>query len=366
MRPNAIISGRAYWLLFFTFLCLSVFGSGLVDRLDGSQPELASPPRPQSNPLRIEELLVDHGRNPLSLLSVIKGPVRIEAEPAGNLFVIDDGNKEVIAELGHNGDLLHIFEGNGVPQMKSVTDLAILPDRLWVADLLGSSIHVLDRASGTWNTSKVSPEPYRIETVGAGRERLIFMRVLSPYLFDVTTAGGEVVRPFGKLLRSQEEHALALDGFIARSAGSIIYSGEHLGVIASFSESGRLNYLRNAIDPPKEPVLMSRGGNRWLRSGPIRASLSIAGNNEGFYVLAPRVMGVQVRHFIDVYRASDGTYSKSLLLPGDQKWRSLAVGGEHLWVASDQRIIQWPITVLKRSVTIPEVSTGRSFINFSR
>lgn len=366
MKPKDIISGRAYWLLFLTFLGLSVFGSGLVDRLDGSQPELARPPRPQSDPLRIEELLVDDARGPLAHLSAIKGPVRIEAEPAGNLFVIDEGNKEVIVELGRNGELLHVFEGKGVPVMKSVTDLAILPDRLWVADLLGSSIHVLDRTSGTWNTSKVSAEPYRIETVGAGRERLILMRVLAPYLFDITTAKGVIVRPFGKLLHSQEDHALALDGFITRSADNIIYSGEHLGVIASFSESGRLNYLRNTIDPPKKPVLMSRGGSRWLRHGPIRASLSIAGSSEGLYVLAPRAMGLKVRYFIDVYRASDGTYRKSLLLPDDQEWISLAVSRENLSVASDQRIAQWPAAVLTTSATVSEVSTGRSLIDFSR
>jgi hypothetical protein len=249
--------------------------------------------------------------------------------------------------------------------MKSVADIAVLQDSLWVADLLGSAIHTLDRTSGRWKTSTTDVAPYRIEPFFPGQESVV-MRIGTSRLFDITSnPNGEVLKTFGRLVNDQKMHALALDGFVARSGGSIVFTGKHLGILASFSKEGGLNYLIDTIAPPERPIVMNRNGKRWVHRTPIQASISIASDADGVYVLTSRKWRMQLRYFIDLYRAKDGGYYKSLILPAHDRYTSVTLGGDHLCVAGYKGIVGWPREVLAASRKRTLLSTGRSIIEFS-
>jgi len=361
---------RSYWLLFLILLLLCAFAAVVTNRLDGSRPQFLETPGEQQGPIRIQRLLIDgmagHLSEVVSPTATVCGPARIEAGPAGELFVIDDGDHERIKEFSTAGDLLHAFDGADVPHMESVTDLAIVPGRLWVADLLASSIHTLDRRNGIWNSYKTNIEPYRIETTIDGTERLVIMRIGSRHLFDLTTSRGEFFTSFGALLKDQGYHSLALDGFIIRSGSSIIYSGKHLGVLASFSTTGALNYAVETIDAPENLKVMEKGGRRWLHHGPLLASVSVAGVGDVFSILTERALGGDVRFFVDLYEVSDGNYLRSLLLPGNERWTSVAVSDDYFYAASETAILRWEASVINRDVQEGSVSTGRTFMIFHK
>ena len=104
----------------------------------------------------------------------------------------------------------------------------------------------------------------------------------------LTDFQGNVSQSFGELVHRQEENALALDGYMVRSMGGIVYTGKYLGVLAAFSREGRLSYLVQTIAPPPYPTLMSEGQRKWLRHGPILASLALAAGEDTLFVLARR------------------------------------------------------------------------------
>lgn len=365
-------SERSYFLLFLTFLGLAILASSLNSGTGGSTPEFVTPPWVQSGTVRAQRLAAPTGGSvqPLSPPPVtpapqpaVHGPVRIETTPDGHLFVIDDGDEQRIKEFSAAGELLRDFGGEATSRILSVTDLAILPERLWVADLRGGAIHTLDRQRGTWTTAKVDPAPYRLEPIADGREQLVLMRLVGPHLFDVITPVGEDVFSFGTLLEEQDHHSLALDGFLTRSASALVFSGKHLGILAAFSPDGSLLWLSHPIAAPEPPVVTESEGRRSLTRGPLPASISIAANEETVCVLTRRVAGLYVRHFLDLYAARDGSYYKTLLLPHPTLWTSVAVDSGHVYVASDRAVVAWPLSALSEKA-IP-LETGRSIITLS-
>ncbi len=359
----------SYWLLLLTFLVLSFLGTSLRNRSGGSRPQFLVDPNPQAAPISAQELeiIASHegvaDKTRAEATALIKGPVRIEADnSSGNLFIIDEGRGESLSEFSPSGTALHVFTELTTIQVKSITDLAILPDRLWVADLLGSSLHTLERKHGRWDTLPLAAEPYRVEVLN---ENLVLMRVVAPQLFDLTDLQGNVSQSFGDLLRRQNENALALDGYIVYSKGRLIYTGKYLGVLASFSPDGHLSYLVQTASPPPYPFVMSQGRRRWLRHEPVLASLSLAASDGTVFVLSRRRVGLGVRSAVDLYRVRDGRYKKTLLLPASEKWTSIAVTHGNLYAASERRIVRWPTAGLTtQAPAADEISKGRSFLDF--
>lgn len=343
------LAPRTYWTLFGLLLLGSVFGTNLADRRMGSRARFLIPPKPQTADLRVNELqaLEPSQHRPSLRLSdgspiIIRAPVRIEASPDGALFVIEDGEQGALTELDPAaGETTVVHQAKRPRSMKSITDIAFQSDEVWVADLLGSSIHVLDRNTGRWRSTKWYVEPYRLEPTVSAPGRLLVNRVGTPYLFDVMTPRGEILQSFGLILQNQHYHALLLDGFIVRSGPNILYCGQYVGVLASFSENGQINWLASSIVPPKPPVLMDRKGIRWVNHSPLDASLSVAATEDWLYVLSRRTALASVRSYIDVYSTHSGEYSMTLGLPQAEHWTSVAIGSDILYVASEHRIVQW-------------------------
>lgn len=365
-------SRRAYWTLFSLLLILSIVGTQLADRHTGARAAFAIPPAAQIAPLRVVELPTLEPRSlPLPAAHYepspyhIVGPVRIESGLDGHLFVIDEGDGEVLTELTPEGETVAVHRSGQAPDMKSITDLAILPDRVWIADLLGRSIHVFNRGTGRWKSWEWAIEPYRLEAWAKRHDQILINRIGSPHLFDLMTPDGRILDSFGLLLRDQEYFSLLLDGFIARSRDDIFYIGKYLGVLASFSRTGRINWVAYSIAPPTPPVLMDRDGMKWVHHSPILASLSVAADESRLYVLSRRPEGVLVHSFIDAYSSRTGEYEITFRLPPSERWTSLAIGNDYLYAASDIRIVRWPASLLSHPEPPTLDSQGRTLVPLS-
>lgn len=366
------LGSKSYWLAFLTFLLLAVFGSRLRGRPGGSQLAFVVLPREQSGPVRAFKLAAPLDLSatlgegePSGASPFVKGPVRLVADGFGDLFVIDDGDGEVIKQLSSSGAPTRVFSELKALGMQSVTGLTSQPDRLWVADLLASSLYHLDRRSGTWKAQKLAFEPYQVETLGERRE-LVILRIAEPQLFSIVDIHGIRSRSFGILLKGQSKHALALDGYVAQAGDSILFAGKYLGVLASFSPNGKLNYLVRTIAPPEDPIVVQRGRSRWVEHGAILACYALATRDETIFALAHRAVGLRVQSVIDLYRANDGTYIRSLMLPEAERWESLAVGPMDLFAASERRVVRWPKMVSQRRATGANFSTGRTIVQLAR
>lgn len=362
------MTSRSYWLLFLSFLGLSILGGLHAQRTmrsAGSVPRFTTPPRRQMAPLKVEVLAVKDKSDTSS--HSVYGPVRLEALRTGTLFVIDDGDGEVIKELSPTGEFLHAYntgEG-GAPRLKSVTDLAYDGEYVWAADLLGSSIATLDPATGAWTTYPMTPAPYRLEPLRNGQKGFIVMRIGEPALFDLTDAVGERIRSFGRLLVDQDFHALALDGFMTRSGAALIYSGKHIGVLASLSERGEVNWIAEPVAPTEKPMVIERDGKRWVQRVPFKASLSVAADDGRLLVLTNRIDGIKVRSFVDLYHTKNGQYYKSLQLPFNSEWTSVSVGSDFLFAAHERRVVRWPKSVLGQDTAPASLSMGRSLLELT-
>jgi len=364
------LGSRRYWAVFAAFLAIAVIRALVAAHYEGSIPEFVTEPTAQVRELRMQELFIDTipsdaiaaGKD--TVPEALHGPVYIEAGPYGHLFASDAGDGEVIKEFSSDGQLLNVFDEFGRANISSVTDMVVAEDRLWVADLLGSSLHVLDRPTGVWTTLPLDFQPYRLEVVGDGEE-LVVMRIGAPEMFVRMSPDGEVLDTFGLLLHDQEADSLALDGFIARSGERVVFSGKWLGALASFLDDD-LTFLVEPIRGPSKPVIMEDFGTqaKWLRHGPVPASRDIAADQDRFYVLTRRQIGVEIRSVIDVYDSRDGAYQKTLLLPLGDKWRSLAVSDESFFAAGLQSVGKWPAALLRKDNNPNQVSTGRLTIRF--
>ena len=359
------LGSRRYWGLFAIFLAITIIRGLAATYLEGSAPNFLGEPVEQADDVRLDELRVEppivatpgsQGQAPEHLV----GPVYIEMAPDGRLFVADEGDGDVIKEFSSEGDLLvdHSLYGRG--NIQSVTDFAFGTDEVWVADLLGTAVHVLDRRKDRWSSIALDFDPYRLELF-PNEANLLVMRIGAPEMFSAVSRSGRTLDSFGVILKDQKEHALALSGFIARSGSRLIFAGKWLPGIVSF-EQGAPSFLRQPISPPGTPVVMEQEGTTWLHHGPLPASIAITADERGFYVLTRRRLGVDVRSVIDLYWARDGSYYKSLLLPPGERWNSLTMGAGHLYVAGTGAVVRWPDTVLREELTSIPNSTGRPIL----
>lgn len=344
-----------YGLLLLFFLAVGLLRGVLVDGLDGSRPELRIRPLEQDADPRTTELEVEAapGSEPVPVLH-LRSPLRIELDPAGALFVVEDWGaaSETIRRISLDGRLLETFSPSGAPFARSVTDLAAHGDRLWVADLIGAAVHVLDRGTGQWTTESRDPKPYRLELDGEGR--LVTMHVGVPELF-LRRGPGAGWTSFGDLLVDPGKHALVYDGFLTRSGERLVYAGKHLGVLASFLPGSELEYLVRTLGSPPVPVVMrGEGDSRWVQPNPLPATLDVTADEETVYHLTPRQVGLAIRAVIDLYRASNGAYQRTHVLPRDQRWSSVTVGPDTLYAAGTGSIVAWPKAALLQPDGLPE------------
>jgi len=360
---------RPLTVLFLCLLGLSTLAVTAANRIESSQsikPQTLQPARPQSAALRVETLDALPADWTLARPAPeLTGPIRIEADEDGHLFVVDEGRGELISEYLGNGTFVKALHTGGAPAIASVADLAVLPQTVIVADLLGKAIHYYDRSQGTWLTRKDPKEPLRIEPVGRRDDNLMIMRIGGRWPFDLASHEGVVSRSFGDLVENQKEQSLILDGYIARAGGAVIYSGKFLGLLASYSDTGALNWTVETIVAPEPASIVQAGERRFVSHGPILASQGLAATVDAAGVLARRIDGIAIRYFIDIYRATDGSYVKSLRLPAERNWTSVTIGGGSVFASGSKGIYRWPAEVLNADTPERSLEAGEVIVSLA-
>jgi len=334
-----MITLRSFAFLFAGLLLVSIIAVKFGARPSGSvTPEFAVKVSPQRVTSTSEALSVA-GSTPSA--SAIHGPVRIEATPDNHLFLVDDGRHEELSEFSANGRLIQTFNANGL-MFRSITDVSGDTGRLWVADLIGSTIHVLNRHDATWKSTKLAKEPYRIDLVGTQENpTLVVTHIGARKLFTLQNADGQVLTEGGDLLEQQPLTSLALDGFIARTAHGFAYSGKYLGLLASFNPDGSLRWAVEPILPRKKPLIVTEDNARRLEHPPLTASESLAASRDLVAVLGRQVNGLSIASRIDIYRADNGDYHRTLMLPEGAQWTSIAMTSEYLFAANERGVYRW-------------------------
>jgi hypothetical protein len=319
-------------------------------------------PLAQTASLRVEELATLPAP-PASGPTRLVGPVRVEADETGGVFVIDDGQEETIAEFNSDGTLVQTLAGPAVPDIKSVADMVVLPNSVIIADILGKSLHYFSRKHRSWQTFADPNEPLRVETIGQKDDGLFVMRIGRRFPFDLTSLDGRVAQSFGDLLLDQSNQSLILDGYLARAGARIVFSGKYLGLLAAYNEGGDLQWLAETIVKPEPSVVVRQGDQARVSHGPIVASQGLTAHGGVIAVLARRIDRIAIRYFIDLYRSEDGRYVKTLRLPDQGKWTSVSSSGRHVFAASTQGVFRWSVDVLDASAPTDLLSAGQSIVN---
>lgn len=365
------LNSRGYWGLFAVLAALAVLGGRIEEYLHTSTPRFLERPFLQARPESVAELSFEANTVPRkgNLLPVAaRGRVRVEAGPEGNVLVIDEKDGLVLHELTAAGEALGRISMPGEPRILSASDVAVQEHRIWVADLLGSRLHMFDRRTRIWESFAQKAEPYRVQVVHdtpeLSRVRLLVMRVGGPRLFDLTRVNGAVEASAGQLLRNQDSHSLVLDGYIRKAGPIFIYAGKYQGVLAAFSKSGEVLYVGETISPPRAPVVRVEGGQSWVQHGPLLACLSLATSGEKAYLVTRRTRAGKIRSIVDTYDAATGGYESSFALPASEKWISAAAGNGYLFVASESRVARWPLSAMRSPSAALSLSTGRTIVDF--
>lgn len=361
-------SSRSYLLLLFTLLAITVaVASYDRSRRGAVEPTFLRAPSPQVAGLPPRNLMLDPAKRGTALREHgVHTPVRISAAAGGALFLVDDAKVAKLRAYRIDGnDVTSTVPGKDAPAFDSITDLAADDKRLVVTDMFGFTVHTLDRQSGTWSRTPLDREPYRAVPMGTAPDRLLVMRIGARWLFDVVAADGTVVDSRGDLLVDQAETALALDGFITRADDGVIFAGKHLGVLASFSDNGELEWLVALIGPYEPPAIVTAGNRRWVEKGALASSQPVTARGGLVCVLTRRIDSLSISSFVDVYDRQKGRHLRSLRLPGRHDWSSLTLSDDHLYVANRGGVYRWTTDVLHAEPALDPLSSGESVIAFA-
>ena len=342
------LNSRAYWLLFATLLGLTIFGASYQQRKVSSSPIFLIEPKSQTAQLIVENLDLEFDIGevwPESSKQGLAGPFKLEVGPQENIFLVDEGNSERITEFSPEGQLINTLFPEVAPEpYVAVSDISVGQDRVLIADVLSDLVLDYGRRSGAWTATKVrEAEAYRVLPSSSSRSRYLLMQLGGPEIFALIDSGGEVLETFGVLFENQDYHTLLTDGFVKKMDDSILYAGNRFGIIGSFSERGKVEFLVETINPPAAPRTIDEDGTRRVGAGRHRAALSLALSSElnQLFVLSRRTTGLTVPTFIDIYRSDTGSYCKSLTLPGPFRWESAAVSADALYASHESGVVVW-------------------------
>lgn len=336
------LGSRGYWVLVVVLIALS-FTVGRLHRTFGTQPvELSVSPDPQTQDVHYQEVSLD--TESWYPIANQYGPVALQLGPDDTSFLVRSTARGDRIEAIRSGDGSVVSRdlSSLPPDLQSISDTAVQGDRLWLADLLGGHLYFVDPATASWGTIETPRAPYRVEVSPDGRS-LFVTHVGAASLLTRIDLGDDQIRgvhQFGELLRDQATTSLALDGRIARAGEQIVFAGKHLGILAAFDFDGELVYVRELVRSPPPPVIVEREGVRSLRYDLYPASISIAADSRDVFILTYRRVGVEDRYVLDRYRSADGTYERSFIMPEGDKWSSVALADDLVYLVGRSGIHQ--------------------------
>jgi len=287
--------------------------------------------------------------------NLLLDPRDVKVSPAGEVFVLDWGDRQ-IKKLSSDGRVLSKYGkgvGKGPGELINPTDFAVDgQDNVWVCDPATGLLTIYDKRGHVYGTVRTKVPPYRIALLS--REQFVVVPApIGETLFYVHQLSGEFQKSFGNLVPDQTRNGLMLDGYLCVDGeGGFIYTLLRAGVFVRYSSEGVNLYTMETIEPIPLPRLerFAVGDSRVTRVDPKApySSLSVAIQDGRIYLLY-RGSSPEKRQssIIDVYTIATGDYLYSFTVPGNciqmdiKKFSLYCIDG-------DGALTQWKIVGEKR------------------
>lgn len=279
--------------------------------------------------------------------TVLLAPTTVKARHDGSFYVLDWGDRSV-KEFGPDGLLRGKYGkgvGSGPGEMLNPTDFDVMADGgVIVCDPVNGRIDVFQRGGSLLQSSRLPVVAYRIALIH--RDTLVLIpSPIGEYLFRAVTLSGAIVGSFGRMLESQIQHGVLLDGYIASGiAGDFVYVSLYGGILVRLELSGKVRFARETIDGATFPKLLSmkKGDSHIVRVDPSTpwSQLSVSVGDGKIFVLVYRALDRSGGRVIDVYNLDTGDYMQSIGIRDDCK--SAFVTSSYVFAANDTSVSRWP------------------------
>jgi outer membrane protein assembly factor BamB len=270
-------------------------------------------------------------------------PGRILKSPRETLLVLDI-NDSTVKEYGQTGHLLARYSSSFDDFPGKIADFTISNDgTVWTTDPNGS----IRAITSEGKTVTEIPDTHAMRLAWAD-DRLLLSTVASKALkfgdhaFVAVDQKGTVLSRFGDLVSDYPTMGIVMSGEMAYDPLSrkLLYAPTALGLLASYSPDGGMNYLVETIEPgPIPQIEISARGATHISRPTIRARSLATFNGKIFILSRDNVAGGASRSLVDVYDQKNGVYRYSFELPvaADR----LAVWDHTVCTASQQMLSLW-------------------------
>ena len=284
-------------------------------------------------------------------------PISVRSDTAGNIFVLDWGERKV-KEFSPSGTFVRAYgrgAGKGPGAFSNLTDFAIGEDRsVWTCDPVKGLVTIFDRKGDVIRTIRPGTPAHRIALVN--RDQCVLMASPSgDRLFSVYDGNGRLLRQFGVFIRNQRQLGIVLDGHITSlGPDKIVYAAFRSGVMA-VSRAGvdTADVCVETISHGGFPGVLSMKSRdaEYLRVDPAApvVTRSVSALHDDVYLLAG-TGGTQGNAVVDVYSAQTGVYRYSYTLPAEASF--LSVTEDRAYAVVDLVVAVWAVeTVIDTMAT---------------
>jgi len=329
-------------------------GARKAERIEVSTGGIGDPTitsvRPQRNSERTwrsrkHRLLFRLGTDPRCPLLL---PTSVRSDTAGNIFVLDWGERKV-KEFSPAGTFVGAYgrgEGKGPGEFLNLTDFDIGEDRsVWTCDPVNGLVTIFNRKGDVIRTIRPGTPMHRIALVN--RDQCVLMASPSgDRLFSVYDGNGRLLRQFGVFIRNQRQLGIVLDGHITSlGRDRIVYAPFRSGVMA-VSRAGvdTTEVCVETISHGGFPGVLSMksGDTEYSHVDPAApvVSRSVSALRDDVYLLAG-TGGTQGNAVVDVYAAQTGVYRYSYTLPAEASF--LCVTEDRAYAVVDMVVAVWAV-----------------------
>lgn len=332
---------QTFWLLLVSLILAGFVASWFNDRVRTEQLSLApeAPPlEPQKVTARVwrEARFEQVSAIPTGQGTSLERPTFLRVDRQGNLFVLDSADRQ-IEKRSAAGELLETY---GPADFQNPSDFTVSENgEVWVCDPNSEQITIFSPGGQIARVIRLDAMPLRIALDARGGF-LAILHAGDSGLFRRYSAEGRALQSFGTFFPSPLQNSLTADGWLLGiGSGAFAYPFRHAGLLASYTQDGRLRFFRGTIDPVLLPEIAidSSGGQRKDRKNRLSALSASALGGEIYLLGTEERKGTRV---LDVYSAKDGSYQYSLTPPG-HSLHSLALAPGRLYGAGEHDLTTW-------------------------
>lgn len=337
---------RTFWLLLGTLILAGFVVSWFSNRVRTEQLILA----PEAPPLEPQKVTARVWREvrfeqissiPTGQGTSLERPTFLRVDRQGNLFVLDSADRQ-IEKISAAGEPLATY---GPADFQNPSDFAVAESgEVWVCDPNSKQITIFSPGGQIARVIRLDARPIRI-ILDARGGFLVLQDAGASGLFHRYSAEGRPLGSFGTFFPDALQNSLTADGWLLGiGSRASAHAFRHAGLLASYTQDGRLRFFRETIDPvPLPKITIDSAGSQRMDRKRRRSALSVSALGDEIYLLGTE--GTKSTRVLDVYGAEDGSYRFSLASP-DHGLHSLTMAPGRLYGARQHDLTIWRYSLL--------------------